>query len=44
MSTAPLADPVLEADRILAAAEQQGVVVRLIGGLFSRLPRSKMSA
>lgn len=33
MNTAPLADPVLEADRILAAAEQQGVVVRLIGGL-----------
>lgn len=34
--TGPLADPVLEADRILAAAEAEGVVVRLIGGLAIR--------
>ena len=33
MSAAPLANPVAEADRILAAAEQRSVVVRLIGGL-----------
>jgi hypothetical protein len=35
--TGPLADPVLEADRILTAAEAEGVMVRLIGGLAIRL-------
>ncbi len=33
MTNQPLADPPLEAERILQAADLQGVVVRLIGGL-----------
>ena len=33
MTGAPLADPVAEADRLLAAAAERSVVVRLIGGL-----------
>ncbi|HEY1594892.1 MAG TPA: hypothetical protein VGF74_05835 [Thermoleophilaceae bacterium] len=44
MNSAPLADIVAEAERILAAAEGQGVVLRLIGGLAVHMRAHPMPA